>query len=244
MSAVRDEPVQPLLVLVVDDDREIREVVRAALSRESIDVAEASTAREGLARALELKPDVAILDVQLPDVSGLELLREMRSRMPGIHVIMLTSASQEDDLVSGLAGGADDYVVKPFSPRELAARVVAARRRLGWDALSVIAVGDVYIDVGAHRAMLGDRVLELTKLEFALLAFLAGRPGQAFTRAELLRDVWSSSAEWQGEATVTEHVRRLRVKIERDPRNPELVVAIRGVGYRFDPGTGRHAASS
>ena len=226
-----------LSVLVVDDDQDVRALVRAVLEREHIQVVEAGDGAEALARAGDGAPHIAVLDVGLPDVSGLELLVALREVRPALHVIMLTAAGSEDERVDALTAGADDYMVKPFFQRELVARVLAAGRRLRPDIPPLLVHGDLCIDSDIHEATLAGRALHLTPKEFDLLAFLAARPRRTFSRDELLQHVWSSSSEWQGPATVTEHVRRLRAKIEADPDVPQRLVTVRGVGYRFEPVT-------
>lgn len=225
-------------VLVVDDDQEVRAVVRAVLERERVDVVEAGDGAEAIAQAGDGAPHIAVLDVGLPDMSGLELLTVLREVRPSLHVIMLTAAGSEDERVAALTAGADDYMVKPFYHRELAARVLAAGRRLRPDVPPLLIHGDLCIDSDVHEATLAGRRLQLTPKEFDLLAFLAARPRRTFSRDELLQHVWSSSSEWQGRATVTEHVRRLRAKIEAGPDVPQRLVTVRGLGYRFEPTSG------
>jgi two-component system phosphate regulon response regulator PhoB len=225
-----------LEVMVVDDDKLIRDVVRRTLEREGFFVVEASDGEEALTRSLQAPVDIAVVDIHMPKLSGYELVRQLRVRDPRLHVIMLTSAGTEAERVRGLVGGADDYVVKPFSPRELAARVVAAGRRMGSRTSPDRAPERISIDPVARVATVDGAPVDLTRREFDLLNFLAVHPGRTFTRPQLLHAVWESSAEWQSEATVTEHVRRLRTKVELDPLHPEHVVTVKGAGYRFDPG--------
>ncbi len=224
-------------VLVVDDDEDVRAIVRRSLERECLDVVEASDATEAL-RVAATPIDVAVLDIGLPGTTGLELLTQLREHQRDLPVIMLTGAGAEADRVLGLMSGADDYVVKPFSGRELAARVMAAGRRRAPLLTETIDNDGLTIDSAGRRASLHGRPLELTAREFDLLHHLTAHAGRAFSRDELLRAVWASSAAWQTAATVTEHVRRLRTKIEADPAHPVRLVTVRGAGYRLETPTG------
>lgn len=221
-------------VLVTDDDADIRRVVRHNLERERLQVAEAADVREAVELAQSSHFDLAVLDIALPDGSGLDLMARLREIHPSLPVIMLTAAGSESDRVLGLVSGADDYVVKPFSGRELAARVLAVTRRHAPPEPKVLEVGGLRIDTTARTVTLGGEAIDLTRREFDLLLHLARHPGQTFSRPDLLEAVWASSSEWQSEATVTEHVRRLRHRIELDPASPVSIVTVRGVGYRFE----------
>lgn len=230
-------PAPTLTVLVTDDDPAVRQLVADHLRGRGMAVREAATGEQAL-DALDDEPaDVAIVDVNLPGASGLDVLRRLRSGGPDVAVILLTAAGAEVDRVVGLELGADDYVVKPFSVRELEARVRAVTRRAtSKDARpAALVAGDVAIDVEARQVERAGTPVALTPKEFDLLAFLAANPRRAFTRDELLRHVWGSSAAWQQPATVTEHVRRLRAKLEDDPANPRLLRTVRSSGYRLDP---------
>jgi PAS domain S-box-containing protein len=222
-----------MLVLVVDDEPDIRRIVRHSLEREQIQVVEAGAVTDALEVAGRQPVDLAVLDLRLPDGSGLELMARLRERLPDLPVILLTAAGSEGDRVLGLLSGADDYVVKPFSARELAARVQVVARRRSPARAAVIEVASLRIDPASRTATGAGEPLDLTRREFDLLLHLASHPNRTFTRAELLEAVWSSSSAWQSEATVTEHVRRLRHHIELDPAQPLLVTTVRGVGYRF-----------
>ncbi|HKZ29369.1 MAG TPA: response regulator transcription factor, partial [Acidimicrobiia bacterium] len=176
-----------------------------------------------------------ILDVMLPSKDGFSVLQELR-KTSSVPVILLTARAEETDRVLGLELGADDYVVKPFSPRELSARVRSVLRRsnpgepgtrLEFDGLT--------IDPKIREVRVGEKVVDLTPKEFDVLAFLASHPRQVFSRGQLLQQVWDSSAEWQDPATVTVHMRRLRTKLELDPRDPRWLLTVWGVGYRFEP---------
>ena len=224
-------------VLVVDDEPTVREVVVGYLRRDGHDVAEAADGNTALELLDADPPDLVVLDMMLPGVNGLDILRRIRSSSD-IPVIMLTARAEETDRVSGLELGADDYVVKPFSPRELAARVNGVLRRTGGRSVSSpqpLDFGDLRIEPLSREVTLNGEAVELTPKEFDVLAFLAGSPRQVFSRAELLESVWQSSPEWQDPATVTVHVRRIRNKIENDPEHPRWITTVGGVGYRFEP---------
>ncbi|MCH1865309.1 response regulator [Nocardioides sp. CFH 31398] len=230
------------LVLVVDDDAAIRTVVRWQLDDEGFRVVEADDGQVALRAIREDHPALVVLDLSLPGLGGLDVLRALRGGRCGrsdTPVIVLSGRSGETDRIVGLDLGADDYLVKPFSPGELAARVRSVLRRSGADAAGeTITVGGVRIEPASRRVVLADddgaeTDVELTPKEFDLLAFLAAHPRHVFTRVQLLDRVWSSSAEWLGEATVTEHVHRLRTKVEPDPSRPRLLRTVRGVGYQL-----------
>lgn len=222
-------------VLVVDDAEDIRTIVRATLEREGLRVLEAASGAEALEIARTRRVDLAILDQCLPDTTGIDLLTELRRGAPEILVLMLTGADREADRVLGLMSGADDYVGKPFSTRELAVRVIALGRRLVSAPSTALRFGDLSIWPSTRQVVLDGDVVEMPPREFDLLFFLASNPGRTFSREELLHAVWSSSATWQGVATVTEHIRRLRRRIDPDPLEPRRIVTVRGSGYRFDP---------
>jgi DNA-binding response OmpR family regulator len=227
----------PTRVLVVEDDRTVAEVVTRYLEREGFAVESVGDGNEALARAEAHLPDVVVLDIMLPGLDGLEVCRRLRSRAP-IPVVMLTARGSEEDRVLGLDLGADDYVSKPFSPRELTARVKAVLRRaespLGeGDRAGTVDYGGLQIDLGAREARVHGELATLTAREFELLAFLAGRPRQVFRRDELLEHVWGYT--YGDTSTVTVHIRRLREKIEDEPSTPRRITTVWGVGYRFDP---------
>ncbi|MDQ6854039.1 MAG: response regulator transcription factor [Actinomycetota bacterium] len=227
----------PTRVLVVEDDRTVAEVVTRYLEREGFSVESVADGHEALARADAHLPDLVVLDIMLPTLDGLEVCRRLRSRAP-IPVVMLTARGSEEDRVLGLDLGADDYVSKPFSPRELTARVKAVLRRAGSPLAEVDRAGTVdydglQIDLGAREARVHGELATLTAREFELLAFLAGRPRQVFRRDELLEHVWGYT--YGDTSTVTVHIRRLREKIEDDPSTPRHITTVWGVGYRFDP---------
>ncbi|RNG21691.1 response regulator transcription factor [Streptomyces botrytidirepellens] len=238
----------PGRVLVVDDDPTVAEVVAGYLTRAGFAVDRAADGPGALARADAQWPDLVVLDLMLPGMDGLDVCRALRGRGP-VPVIMLTARGDEDDRILGLEIGADDYVTKPFSPRELVLRVesVLRRSRTGPRASgapagargagpgrpdTVLRRAGITLDPTARRATKDGRELALTLREFDLLAFLLRHPGVACTREELMRDVWGW--DFGDLSTVTVHVRRLRGKIEDDPAAPRLIQTVWGVGYRFD----------
>jgi two-component system, OmpR family, phosphate regulon response regulator PhoB len=222
-------------VLVVDDDRTSRVLARAALEHDGFDVVEAAEGSDALDVLARDQTDLVVLDVNLPAMGGFEVLAKVRLRH-SLPVIMLTGRDSETDRVLGLELGADDYIVKPFSPRELASRVRAVLRRTAPEsAVSEHLVhGPLRIDLTTREASLDGKLVDLTTREFDLLAFLAKSPRRVYSRAQLLDHVWSSTPDWQDSATVTEHVRRLRAKIERDGDHA-WIRTVRGVGYAFEP---------
>jgi PAS domain S-box-containing protein len=221
-------------VLVVEDEAAIRQIVCNELAIRGVDVVPAGTLAAGR-EALEREQFHAlVLDLTLPDGSGLDILTELQVSGSTTHVIVLSGASSEADRVHALESGADDYVVKPFSVREVIARILAVERRRSVAADTRLHIGPLKIDLGARHVTVHERPLELTEMEFSLLAFLAARPGHTFSRGELLRAVWHSNAHWRKSSIVTEHVRRLRTKIETNPRQPRLLTTVRGAGYRLD----------
>jgi len=234
-------------VLVVDDDPTVSDVVRRYLERDGHRVEVVGDGAQALARAAADPPDLVVLDLMLPGLSGLEVCARLRDVPPPaqpVPVIMLTALGEETDRVVGLQNGADDYVTKPFSPRELALRVRSVLRRTHPpvpDATGPAAGGarpgpfvdaDLAVDPVARTATRAGHPLALTVREFDLLAFLLAHPGRAYTRGELLELVWGWT--FGDQSTVTVHVRRLREKIELDPRHPARIVTVWGVGYRYD----------
>ena len=222
-------------VLVVDDEPLVREVVASYLQREGFSVTEASDGQSALEQVLDTRPDLVVLDVMLPALDGLEVLAEIRKRYD-VPVVLLTARTEEVDRIVGLELGADDYVVKPFSPRELAARVRSVLRRTRPQPPTPrIELAGLVIDGGTRDVLVGQVLVDLTPKEFDLLAFLAASPRQVFSRNQLLEQVWDSSPDYQDPSTVTVHVRRIRQKIESDPDEPRWVKTVWGVGYRFEP---------
>jgi DNA-binding response OmpR family regulator len=223
-------------VLVVDDDVALADVVSRYLEREGFEVSTAPDGASGLAAALETLPDLVVLDLMLPVIDGLEVCRRLRQSAP-IPVVMLTARGEEDDRIAGLELGADDYVTKPFSPRELTARVKAVLRRatggMSDSSVRLLEGGGVQVDLVAHEARRGGEPVPLTSKEFDLLVHFLAHPRRAFRREELLESVWGWT--FGDTATVTVHVRRLREKLEADPSDPRHLLTVRGVGYRFEP---------
>ena len=237
MITVLDAPVVTARVLVVEDDPNVAEVVARYLLREGYRVETVADGARGLERALSDPPDLVVLDLMLPSLGGLEFCRRLRAVAP-VPVIMLTARGEETDRIAGLELGADDYVAKPFSPRELTARVKAVLRRAtaplaSGTEPSILRAEDLEVDVVAHEARLRGQLVALTAKEFDLLVHFMRHPRRAFRREELLQDVWDFS--YGDTSTVTVHVRRLREKIEPDPASPRYVCTVWGVGYRFEP---------
>ena len=227
---------QPRTVLVVDDERTIADVVARYLERDGYRAVIARDGEEAVAAAERERPDIIVLDVMLPRLDGLQVMALLRRRWR-TPVILLTARGEEQERVNGLKLGADDYVVKPFSPAELVARVVAVLRRLasapGEDG-ELLTFGDITIDAAARTCITRGAPAELTAKEFELLLHLARNPGRAFSRDDLMDAVWRYPY-YSNTATVTVHVRRLRHKIEEDPLNPRHLVTVWGVGYKLVP---------
>jgi two-component system response regulator ResD len=227
----------PTRVLVVEDDATVAEVVVRYLEREGFAVEAVADGRVAVERAGCSLPDLVVLDLMLPGLDGLEVCRRLRAVAP-IPVIMLTARGEESDRVLGLELGADDYVAKPFSPRELTARVKSVLRRAQGPLApvatpAVVEAGGLVIDVAAREVRRDGRLVALTAREFDLLVFLARSPRRAFRREELLEHVWGYT--YGDTSTVTVHIRRLREKLEPNPSAPERIQTVWGVGYRFDP---------
>ena len=217
-------------VLVVDDDPALAEMLTIVLRGEGFDTAVVADGARALPALRELKPDLVLLDLMLPGMNGIDVCKAIRSES-GVPIVMLTAKSDTVDVVLGLESGADDYVVKPFKPKELVARVRARLRRTDEPSPESLDIGDVAIDVAGHVVRRGDEVISLTPLEFDLLVALARKPWQVFTREVLLEQVWGyrHAADTR---LVNVHVQRLRSKVEHDPESPEIVVTVRGVGYK------------
>ena len=220
-------------IAVVDDEAMVRDVVQRYLVSAGYEVDTFDDGPAVLSHVRSDPPDLVVLDVMLPGRNGIDVLREIR-RGSDVPVILLTARADEADRVAGLELGADDYVVKPFSPRELVARVRSVLRRSAPGDQS-LTFGALRIDPASHTVTLDGASIDLTRREFELLHHLASHPGQVFSRAQLLRAVWDSSPDWQDPSTVTVHVRRLRRKLEDDPEQPRWLVTQWGVGYRFEP---------
>ncbi len=224
-------------ILIIEDDRDIIELVRYNLVNEGFQVSAASDGTSGLASLKKSPPDILLLDLMLPRLSGLEICKEIRrdSALNRLPILMLTARGEEADRVVGLEMGADDYVTKPFSPRELVARVRALLRRTdpAGDSQRTIAVGKLLIDPAAYRVAREGKPLTLSTLEFRLLYYLAARPNRVFTRDQLLDAVWGTE-RFVTPRSVDVYVRRLREKIEADPENPAHLKTVRGAGYLFE----------
>jgi DNA-binding response OmpR family regulator len=227
--------VRPADLLLVDDEPMVREVLTRYLEQDGHRVTAVADGAAALAAIARDRYDLVVLDLMLPTVDGLTILRELR-RAGSTPVIVLSARGEEEDRIRGLALGADDYVVKPFSPREVAVRVTSVLRRSGpTEAAATFEVGAWSIDPTTREVRRDGQVVDLTRRQFDLLLHLASHPRQVFTRAQLLEAVWDSSADWQDPATVTVHVGHLRHKLESEPTRPRHLVTVRGVGYRFDP---------
>jgi two-component system, OmpR family, response regulator MtrA len=217
-------------ILVVDDDAALAEMLGIVLRGEGFEpvfCGDGSTAVDAFRAA---KPDVVLLDLMLPGMDGIDVCRAIRAES-GTPIVMLTAKSDTVDVVVGLESGADDYIVKPFKPKELVARIRARIRRTDDVGAQVLTISDLTIDISGHTVRRGNEALTLTPLEFDLLACLAKKPGQVFTREALLQEVWGyrHAADTR---LVNVHVQRLRAKIEHDPEAPEIVLTVRGVGYK------------
>jgi DNA-binding response OmpR family regulator len=228
----------PGRIVVVDDDPTVADVVGRYLVRDGHTVECVHDGYEALRRIAEQPPDLVVLDLMLPGMDGLEVCRRLRARWP-IPVVMLTALGDETDRLVGFETGADDYVTKPFSPRELALRVRSVLRRSRGAGLpdkldlGSIVDGDLVVDLSAHQVRASGKLIQLTSREYDLLVFLVQNPRKAFTREQLLTEVWSWS--FGDTSTVTVHVRRLREKLEADPTLPKRIVTVWGVGYRYEP---------
>jgi DNA-binding response OmpR family regulator len=220
-------------ILIVDDEPQLVRVIRSYLERAGFQAGIAYRGDEALRAFRAEQPDLVILDLNLPGMDGLDVAREIR-RMGQTPIIMLTARVEEPDRLVGLELGADDYITKPFSPREVVARVRAVLRRTKAGAAppEVIRVADLEIDVGRHAVRRSDRTLELTPTEFGLLTALAGQPGRVFNRMQLLEMAQGSAFEGY-ERTVDVHIKNLRAKIEPDPKNPSRILTVFGIGYKF-----------
>ncbi len=220
-------------ILVVDDEPWVRQMIKGYLEQAGFEVIAASGGDQALARVETDAPDLIILDWMLPEVSGLEIAQRVR-RGSAVPIIMLTARTDEVDRIRGLEAGADDYVVKPFSARELEARVRAVLRRANGsaDAPAILQSGDLSVEVKERTVTAGGRAVELSPMEFDLLVFLLEHPGRVFTRLELLEALRGATYE-SFERSIDSHIKRLRQKIEPDPKHPTRIVTVFGVGYRL-----------
>lgn len=227
-------------ILVVDDDAEITKLLENYLTGEGYEVVVASTGASALTATSLSEPDLVLLDIVLGAEDGRDVLKELRL-VSDVPTIFLTGRGLESERIAGLKLGADDYIVKPFALGEVSARIESVLRRSGVSLAQNeierpnLKFGELQINESTHEVRLAGELLDLTSKEFSLLAFLASSPRQVFSREQLLEHVWSSSSEWQNDATVTEHIRRLRSKIESDPDHPRWITTVRGFGYRFEP---------
>ena len=220
-------------VLVVDDDTALAEMLGIVLRNEGFEPVFCADGDRALSAFRESKPDLVLLDLMLPGKDGIDVCRQIRNES-GVPIVMLTAKTDTIDVVVGLESGADDYVVKPFKPKELVARIRARLRRMDEPGPESLTIGDLTIDVAGHSVKRAGETIQLTPLEFDLLVCLASKPWQVFTREVLLEQVWGyrHAADTR---LVNVHVQRLRSKIERDPERPEIVVTVRGVGYKAGP---------
>ena len=222
-------------VVIVDDDRDVRQSIRAVLEGDGFRVTPMGEGEPLLAMRHEHHPDLVILDLALPGVQGLDVLRRLQNE-GRIPAIVVSSKASETDRIVGLEMGADDYLAKPFSPQELLARAHAVLRRTTHECpCDTLEYNGFRIDMSCRDVVVDGEEIELTSLEFNLLAFLATSPRQVFSRETLLDRVWGSSSEWQTAATVSEHIHRLRRKLELDATSPRRIETLRGAGYRFVP---------
>lgn len=228
---------QPTHILLVEDDPAVGQSLRSGLEREGFRVTWVEHGQEGVACARDQGPHLVILDVRLPDGSGLDFCRQMRTLGLCLPIIILTARREEMDKVLGLEMGADDYVTKPFGLRELVSRIRAQLRRaygeLAAANTDLLYAGDLIIDRGRVRVRRGDAIINLTPTEFRLLVTLAQHPGQALSRAQIIDAVWGYGPDVESERTVNVHIRRLREKVELDPSRPALILTVPGIGYRL-----------
>ena len=226
-------------ILVVDDEASIRRILETRLSMIGYDVVTAADGEEAIATFNENQPDLVVLDVMMPKLDGYGVCQELRKESD-IPIIMLTALGDVADRITGLELGADDYVVKPFSPKELEARIRSVLRRVDKEGMSgipssgVIPIGSIKIDTNRRQVYKGDERIRLTGMEFSLLELMVGRSGEAFSRSEILQEVWGYTPERHVDTRVVDvHISRLRAKLEDDPSNPELILTARGTGYMF-----------
>lgn len=220
-------------ILVVDDDAALAEMLTIVLRNEGFDPSVVGDGAQALSVARETHPDLVLLDLMLPGMNGIDVCRLLRSESQ-VPIVMLTAKTDTVDVVLGLESGADDYIVKPFKPKELVARVRARLRRTEAEPAEMLSIADIVIDVPAHKVTRTEEQIQLTPLEFDLLVALARKPRQVFTREVLLEQVWGyrHAADTR---LVNVHVQRLRAKVEKDPENPQVVLTVRGVGYKAGP---------
>ncbi|KXP00995.1 MtrAB system response regulator MtrA [Tsukamurella pseudospumae] len=220
-------------ILVIDDDPALAEMLTIVLRNEGFDSTVVGDGTQALSAAREFRPDLVLLDLMLPGMNGIDVCRVLRADS-SVPIVMLTAKADTVDVVLGLESGADDYVIKPFKPKELVARVRARLRRTDDEPSELLSIGNVIIDVPAHKVTRDGEVIQLTPTEFDLLVTMARKPRQVFTRDVLLEQVWGYRHP-ADTRLVNVHIQRLRAKIEKDPENPEIVLTLRGVGYKAGP---------
>jgi len=218
-------------IMVVDDDQDLAEMLGIVLNGVGMEVDLVSRGDEAVEIFRNSQPDLVLLDIMLPDTDGIEVCREIRKHSTRVPIVMLTAKSDTHDIVKGLEAGADDYMVKPFKPSELVARIRTRLRRAGGDINGNLTIGDLAIDIVEHTVSRGGKEIPLTRLEFDLLVALAKEPGRVFTREALLGEVWGYRHSTDTRL-VNVHIQRLRAKIEHDAENPTIVLTVRGVGYK------------
>ena len=218
-------------VMVVDDDQDLAEMLGIVLNGVGMEVDLVSRGDEAIEVFKNSQPDLVLLDIMLPGTDGIEVCREIRKHSTRVPIVMLTAKSDTHDIVKGLEAGADDYMVKPFKPSELVARIRTRLRRAGGDINGNLTIGDLAIDIVEHTVSRAGKEIPLTRLEFDLLVALAKEPGRVFTREALLGEVWGYRHSTDTRL-VNVHIQRLRAKIEHDPENPTIISTVRGVGYK------------
>jgi two-component system, OmpR family, response regulator MtrA len=220
-------------VLIVDDDAALSEMLTIVLRNEGFEPLVCATGDRAIGMVREHRPELVLLDLMLPGKDGIDVCREIRAES-GVPIVMLTAKNDTVDVVLGLESGADDYIIKPFKPKELVARIRARMRRYDEPAPEQLEIGDLKVDVAGHTVRRNGEAINLTPLEFDLLVCLARKPWQVFTREVLLEQVWGyrHAADTR---LVNVHVQRLRAKVEKDPEQPEIVLTVRGVGYKAGP---------
>lgn len=218
-------------VMVVDDDQDLAEMLGIVLNGVGMEVDLVSSGDEAIEVFKSNQPDLVLLDIMLPGTDGIEVCREIRKHSSRVPIVMLTAKSETHDIVRGLEAGADDYMVKPFKPSELVARIKTRLRRTGGEINGNLNIGDLAIDIVEHTVARGGKEIPLTRLEFDLLVALAKEPGRVFTREALLGEVWGYRHSTDTRL-VNVHIQRLRAKIEHDPENPTIISTVRGVGYK------------
>ena len=218
-------------VMVVDDDQDLAEMLGIVLNGAGMEVDLVSRGDEAIEVFRNIQPDLVLLDIMLPGTDGIEVCREIRKQSTRVPIVMLTAKSDVHDIVKGLEAGADDYMVKPFKPSELVARIRTRLRRTGGEISGSLTIGDLAIDIVEHTVSRGGKEIPLTRLEFDLLVALAKEPGRVFSREALLGEVWGYRHS-SDTRLVNVHIQRLRAKIEHDPENPAIIITVRGVGYK------------